>query len=329
MNISSVAGVPFFELGHIDIGIKLQWFGILVATGVLLGVHIARKYADKFAIDDDDMRGMTAWVVVSGFIGAHVFDVLMYQQDELKKDPVILIKLWKGISSYGGFIGGAIGWYAYRTMKRLATGVWADLTAIGLMIGFTIGRVGCTVVHDHMGRMTDFAFGTDYPKREIAERGLLDSYPAIRGLGSDALVRIHNLGMYELVYLIPVNALILWLAFRKKPHNAGMLAILLGLFYAPVRFFFEFLRLNETDPRYAGMTFAQWASIVAFGAAAYALVYVLKNGKPAPRAEDLPPKAIGGRRDAGPRLTAKDLKELDKPAESTKPTREVKKKKGT
>lgn len=328
MNISSVAGVPFYELTYIPTGIdwlKIQYFGILVAAGVLIGVHIARKYADKFAIDDDDMRGMTLWVVVGGFVGAHVFDVLMYQQDELKKDPLILIKLWKGISSYGGFIGGTIGWYAYQSQKRLSTGLWADLTAIGLLIGFTIGRIGCTVVHDHMGRQTDFALGTDYPKSEIAERGLLDSYPAIRGLGNDALVRIHNLGMYELFYLIPVNALILWLAFRKKPHNAGMLAILLGLVYAPVRFFLEFLRLNETDPRYAGMTFAQWASIVAFGAAAYAFVYVLKHGKPAPRAEDLPPKAVGGRRDGGPRLSAKDLKDLDKPTRSEKPAKKNKK----
>ena len=322
MNTSTVAGVPFFELGHIDVGIPLQWFGILVASGVLLGVHIARKYADKFAIDDDDMRGMTAWVVVSGFIGAHVFDVLAYQQEALAKDPLLLIKLWKGISSYGGFIGGAIGWWIFQSWKRLQTGLWADLTAIGLMIGFTIGRVGCTVVHDHMGRMTDFFLGTEYPKREIAERGLLESYPEIRGLSADALVRIHNLGMYELFYLIPVNALILWLAFRKKPHNAGMLAVLLGLFYAPVRFFMEFLRLNETDPRYLGMTFAQWASILAFGGAAWALVYILRQGKPATRAEDLPPKAVGGRRDLGPRLTAKDLKDLEK-----KPAPEKKKKK--
>lgn len=318
MNTLSVAGVPFFELGHIDLGVKLQWFGILVATGVLLGVHIARKYADKFALDDDDMRGMTAWVVVSGFVGAHIFDVLMYQQDELKKDPMLLLKLWKGISSYGGFIGGAAGWWFYQYWKRLQTGVWADLTTIGLLIGFTIGRIGCSVVHDHMGRQTDFFLGTDYPKKEIAERGLLDSYPGIRGLASDALVRIHNLGMYELLYLLPINAVILWLAFRKKPHPAGMLAILLGLFYAPVRFFLEFLRLNETDPRYAGMTFAQWASIAAFGAAAWAFVYVLRHGKPATPAADLPPKQVGGRRDAGPRLTAKDLKELDKRAPEKK-----------
>jgi hypothetical protein len=103
-----------------------------------------------------------------------------------------------------------------------------------------------------------------------------------------------------------------------------MLAILLGLLYAPVRFFFEFLRLNETDPRYVGMTFAQWASIAAFAGALYAFVFVLRRGKPATRAEDLPAKAIGGRRDLGPRLSAKDLKDLDKPTKSEKPAKKKK-----
>jgi hypothetical protein len=39
---------------------------------------------------------------------------------------------------------------------------------------------------------------------------------------------------------------------------------------------------------------------------------VLRKGKPATRAEDLPAKAIGGRRDGGPRLTAKDIREIEK-----------------
>lgn len=313
--------LPFFELGAIDLGIELQWFGILVATGVLLGAALCRKYADKFAVDDDDMRGMVAWVVVSGFIGAHVFDVLAYQQEELKKDPLLLIKLWKGISSYGGFIGGAIGWYIYISWKRLMVGLWADITVLGLLLGFTMGRVGCTVVHDHMGRVTDFALGIDYPKRELAERGLLEAYPEIRGMAADATIRIHNLGFYELLYLLPVCAIAFSLAFlRKKPLPAGFIAVLVGLLYAPVRFFLDFLRLNETDPRYLGLTFAQWASIGFFAAAAYFAVWLLRNGKPAPRAEELGPKQIGGRRDLGPRLTKKDLAEVEK-AKPAKPSK--------
>jgi hypothetical protein len=57
--------------------------------------------------------------------------------------------------------------------------------------------------------------------------------------------------------------------------------VLTGVLYAPVRFFLDFLRPEGTDPRYAGLTFAQWSSILAFGVAVYAATRVMKTGKPA------------------------------------------------
>jgi hypothetical protein len=162
-----------------------------------------------------------------------------------------------------------------------------------------------------MGRATDFALGIDYPKRELAERGLLEAYPEAKGLAADALIRIHNLGLYELLYLIPVNALVMYFAFGRKPAKAGFIAVLVGLLYAPVRFVLEYNRLNETDPRYVGFTFAQWMSIVAFSAAAYVLVKIMRDGKVRPLASELGPKQIGGRRVQGPQLTRKHLAEIE------------------
>src|SRR5688500_14835319 len=116
----SNVGLPFFEMSDpIDIGIELQWFGIIVALGVLLGASLSRRYGDRHGIDDDDMRGMTAWVVVSGFLGAHLFDALVYEWDKTAEEPIRIIKLWEGISSYGGFIGGAFGWWFFQWWKRL------------------------------------------------------------------------------------------------------------------------------------------------------------------------------------------------------------------
>jgi hypothetical protein len=96
------------------------------------------------------------------------------------------------------------------------------------------------------------------------------------------MIRAWNLGLIEFLYLIPVNAIILWLAFRtKKRPNAGILAALAGLLYAPVRFFLDFLRPEETDPRHLGLTFAQWASILAVAVAGYVLFKFMKHGEPA------------------------------------------------
>ncbi|MBE7448325.1 MAG: prolipoprotein diacylglyceryl transferase [Kofleriaceae bacterium] len=289
---TTAGGLPFFSLPTLDIGIPLQPFGIIVATGVLIGAELLRRYAFRHNMEDDDIRSLTMWVIVTGFIGAHVLDILMYEQDRLADEgPILLLKLWDGISSWGGFVGGALGFAFWVWWKRATPGLLADTTAVGLLPAFSIGRIGCTIVHDHVGRATTSALGVDYPKSELVVRGIYDEF-ATREL----VVRAHNLGMYELAYLIPVNVVILWLAFqRTRRLPAGFLAVLTGLLYAPVRFLLEFWRLDTSDPRYVGFTFAQWGSAVAMAVAAYGAWWLWKYGTPAPTPEELG-KRPGGRK---------------------------------
>jgi len=307
--------LPFFSLPTLDLGIPLQPFGIIVATGVLIGAEILRRYGYRHGVDDDDIRSLTLWVIVTGFLGAHVLDILIYEQDRLAKEgPILLLKMWDGISSYGGFVGGACGYFFWVWWKRMQFGLIADTTIVGLLPAFSIGRIGCTVVHDHVGRATTHWLGVDYPRGELYSRGFLDEFSS-----SASVIRAHNLAMYELAYLIPVNIFILWLAFsRAKPGRqlpAGMIAVLTGLLYAPVRFMLEFWRLNTSDPRYVGLTFAQWASIAAFLGAAYVAWLLKQKGKRAYLADELGGRP-GGRQAT---LDAIAREEKKKAAEAAEP----------
>jgi phosphatidylglycerol:prolipoprotein diacylglycerol transferase len=286
-------GMPYFHLGSIG---PIQWFGVLVAVGVLIGAAILRRYAEWHGVSDDHIRGLTGWITLTGFIGAHVFDVIAYQGDKAwfatTGDGInvlwpthwpLILQLWAGISSYGGFLGGAMGFAFYVWWKRLPPRLMADVGIVGLIPAFSIGRIGCTVVSDHIGAAVDphawYAFlAMDYPRDAGLEvvHNLAATHP---GTGA---IAAWNLGFIELLYLIPVNALILWLAFRpRKPLPAGFLAVVAGVVYAPVRFFLDYLRPENSDPRHFGLTFAQWASFLAFGAAVYFATRLLKNGKPA------------------------------------------------
>jgi phosphatidylglycerol:prolipoprotein diacylglycerol transferase len=278
---ASVIGLPYFHLGSLDVGIPIQSFGMIVAAGVLIGAALLRRYAEWHGVEDEHIRGLTGWITVTGFIGAHLFDVLAYQWHDLQSDPLLIVEVWKGISSYGGFIGGAAGFAFYVWWKRLPARLMADIAIVGLLPAFSIGRIGCTVVSDHIGAAVDTskwyaALAMDYP-RALNMAHLAERYP-----GTSEYIRAWNLGLIEFLYLVPVNALILWLAFRttKRP-NAGFLIVVAGMLYAPVRFFLDFLRPDETDPRYFSLTFAQWASFLAFGAALWVALKILKNGKPA------------------------------------------------
>jgi phosphatidylglycerol---prolipoprotein diacylglyceryl transferase len=257
--------------------IPIQVFGIIVAAGVFIGVEICARYARRRAVDEDDFRSLVGWVIISGFIGAHVFDVLAYQSDKIASDPLIFLKIWAGISSYGGVLGAVVGYLIF--LKRHPgrwPALWADICVSGFVTGFTIGRIGCTVVSDHVGRQTDFVLGMDYPASFVNSH-----------LHVNEAMRLHNLGLYELLYLIPVNVLVLLLAFKKQKLPASFLTILTGALYAPVRFYLDFLRLDDSDPRYGGLTFAQWVSIGVFVASIVAAFVVARKGRVAPLAEEL------------------------------------------
>ncbi len=296
----SVVAMPHFQLGSLDVGIPIQSFGVIVAAGVLIGAALLRRYAEWHGVSDEHIRGILGWITITGFLGAHWFDVLAYEPHKLNETMAswppskwpVLLRIWDGISSYGGFVGGAIGFTIYVWWKRLPVRLFADISIVGLLPAFSIGRIGCTVVSDHVGAVVDkaqwyAAMAMDYPRTvnlEVVRKALetRDEYgkPMYPDDGSGTIA-MWNLGLIELLYLIPVNALILWLAFRKKRMPAGFLIVLTGVLYAPVRFFMEFLRPVETDARHGGLTFAQWCSIVAFGVSVYVASRILKNGRAA------------------------------------------------
>jgi phosphatidylglycerol:prolipoprotein diacylglycerol transferase len=286
VNAAAALGIPyesFFHLGNIG-GTPIQWFGVIVACGVLIGASLLRRYGEWHGIVEDDIRSLGGWIMATGFLGAHLFDCFAYQWKDVQEDPLIIIQIWKGISSYGGFIGGAMGFAFFVWWKRHPPRLFADTAIVGLLPAFSIGRIGCTLVSDHIGAAVDTSkwyapFAIDYPRNlnMDAIHNLVVAHP-----GPGEFIRAWNLGLIELMYLVPVNAVILWLAFRPKQRlNAGFLIVLTGVLYAPVRFFLDFLRPEESDPRYSGLTFAQWASFLAFGAAVYVAIRIFKNGAPA------------------------------------------------
>jgi phosphatidylglycerol:prolipoprotein diacylglycerol transferase len=297
---AATIGLPYFHIGALDIGIPIQGFGMLVAIGVMVGAIPLRRYAEWHGVSDEHIRSLLTWLMLSGFLGAHEFDILAYQWDRIGEATYnapagwwflpsamwpsnwpLPLRMWDGISSYGGFIGGALGFAIYVWWKRLPVRLFADITLLGLLPAFTIGRIGCTVVSDHIGAAVSsdhwYAFlAMDYP-RKLNLGHLAETYP-----GTSPFVTAWNLGLIEFLYLVPINLVLLWLAFRpRKRLPAGFIAVAVGALYAPVRFLLDFLRPEDTDPRYGGLTFAQWASIVAFGAALYAARRVLQTGAPA------------------------------------------------
>src|SRR5216683_868574 len=95
---------PDFQIPFPGIGtIPLHPFGLLVATGVILGTYLATRRARQRGLDLDKLNSFITWMLVAGFLGGHMLDQIFYHPAELVKRPWSLFLLYEGLSSFGGF----------------------------------------------------------------------------------------------------------------------------------------------------------------------------------------------------------------------------------
>lgn len=237
-----------FSLPLLEHGLPIQPFGVLVAIGVLLGIRLSEEFAMRNGLSRIAAYDFAMYTIVPGFIGAFLLNVVMYDPNVILDaftHPSALMR-WNGLSSYGGFFGAAAGMFMWRRKYKESILVMADCAAFGFPFGWFFGRMGCFVVHDHPGRVTDFFLAVD-----DYHSGSLPFYPR------------HDLGFYEVLWSVAVGVLFLVL-WRKTRRPGGFYLALLILTYAPFRFFLDFLRAEVTeggDVRYFGLTPGHYSSI--------------------------------------------------------------------
>ncbi len=103
--------IPYFD-GHLfDVArsLPIHMFGVLVAIGVILGDRIVVAEGAKRGLEAKDVRFLNARIVIGGFIVAHSVSVIFYFPERIKESPWVLLNVWSGLSSFGGFLGALAG----------------------------------------------------------------------------------------------------------------------------------------------------------------------------------------------------------------------------
>jgi phosphatidylglycerol:prolipoprotein diacylglycerol transferase len=247
--------IPFPIIGKLTI----HAFGILVATGILVGAALTKRRARELGLVDEMVASMVTTILVCGFLFAHIFDILAYQAYWSRPTLVELLNPTQGFSSFGGFIGALAGLFYWCRRRGQEVMPYADSLAYGLATGWMFGRLGCFTAHDHPGIRSTFFLAVKYP---VAEYG----GPRL------------DLGLLEALWAMGVA--IAFAILRRKPRPLGIYVTILTLAYAPVRFGLDFLRATDTpnaDARYAGLTPAQWGCLATLLAGIGLLIWTTIN----------------------------------------------------
>jgi phosphatidylglycerol:prolipoprotein diacylglycerol transferase len=240
--------IPWFKFETIPIpglpnGVGLHVFGLLVAIGLILGVRISEWRAKRLGLKPQVIADFIGHVVIIGFIGSHIFDRVFYYPERVLREPWDLLMPWRSLSSFGGFLFAVVGAFVWKYRRKLNITIPLDQVAFGMPFAWFFGRMGCFMVHDHPGKLTDFFLAVnDYHYNELP-------------VGPR-----HDLGLYEVLWSAVVAPLFYWLDRKPRPHGfyIGLIAVL----YSPFRFGLDFLR--DADATYLGLTPGHYSSVFCF-----------------------------------------------------------------
>lgn len=265
--------IPYFDIPELTLlparlvgefpsqPLSIKPFGTLVALGTYIGAYLAVVQGKRRGLSERALMSLILYVVVTAFVSAHVLDIVFYYPGALLEDPWVLVRLWDGLSSFGGFAGALLGGLLWRARHRVPLLPYADALGSAFPIGWCFGRLGCSIAHDHPGRFCDAWWAVRYP-----DGGRFD------------------LGLLELLITIPLALFFVWCWRRPRPF--GFYIAVMSVYYAPLRFMLDFLRagpldapgyVGSVDPRYAGLTPAQWACVVLFGFGLYLVAEIVRR----------------------------------------------------
>ncbi|MCX4244974.1 prolipoprotein diacylglyceryl transferase [Paraliomyxa miuraensis] len=264
--------IPEPELTLTDVPVvgklQLKTFGPLVVAGLLVGRNRCREYARRKDLDLELFHQYLLWMLIIAFAISHWVSALLYFPHEVAKRPWVMLQIWNGLSSVGGFFGAFVGgvfflrvYCARRPIGAQPVLVFSDISVFGLLAGWCFGRAACSLVHDHPGRV-------------VAEGTLLAVGPWPDGTWR------YDLGLIELMFAIALMLLV-YLVLRWDQWPPGRLTGLALTAYAPFRFFLDYLRTDTAvrgvlpipDERYLGLTPAQWFTMLFLAMGLWLLVW--------------------------------------------------------
>lgn len=249
----------------------IRWYGLLIASAVLIGVNLSRFLAKQRRVDPAIVDSLVIWLVIAAVPSARLYYVLFQWQDyaqHLDRIP----QIWRGgIAIHGAVLGGMIAALIFARLQKIPFWQLADLVAPALILGQAIGRWGNFFNSEAFGRPTNLPWKLYIP---------LDRRPP----GYEQFEYFHPTFLYESLWNLMVFALLMTLFFRGLKASShlklGTLFVVYLMTYSLGRFWIEGLRMDSL--MLGPFRIAQIVSLVGVAIGGCGLLYLYRWNRSLP-----------------------------------------------
>lgn len=231
-------------------GLSIRWYGILLSTGIMVGILLAYNEAKRLGYDPEYIIDLALWCIPAAIIGARLYYVI-FEWDYYRGDLLKIINIREGgLAIHGALIAAVLTGYVFTRVRKLSFWENADLVAPSIAIGQAIGRWGNYVNGEAHGGPTDLPWG-------IMVDGL----------------KVHPTFLYESLW--DFGVFIFLIMYRRKKKVNGEVFLLYGILYSVGRFWIEGLRTDSL--MFCGMRVAQLISVAIVIAFSLIMISVRKR----------------------------------------------------
>ena len=242
--IKGISPIHFPGLGlELDpaVGIRfgsfsINFYGLIIAIGLVLAVVYAWKRSKQFGIKGDDITDGVLWIVPFAILCARLYYcAFRWEADGYAENPLRILYIWEGgLAIYGGVIGAVIGVTVFCFFKKIKLPALLDLVALGFLIGQALGRWGNFFNREAYGAETE----------SFLRMGLMLTPDR---MNINTMLYYHPTFLYESLWNIAGFVLLHFLSKRRKYD--GQIALGYAAWYGLGRALIEGLR---TDSLYWG-----------------------------------------------------------------------------
>ena len=202
-------------------GLTVHWYGILLATGFMVGMWTAGRRGMKIGLSPEDISNLMLWIFIGGIAGAKLLFVINHWNGQEPIKALILQR--SGMVFHGALFGTAIAVWLFTRKTKMPLWATLDTLAPSFALGHAFGRIGCFMTGCCYGKVCSLPWAVQFPDGHT-------SHPS----------HIHPTQIYECLLNLALYGALAWLFRKRKFDGQIFTAYLLG--YASVRFMMEFLR---------------------------------------------------------------------------------------
>lgn len=230
-----------FSLGQLSI----RWYGLLFASAFLSGYIVFSRFLITERLNSEMLDQLLIYVAVGTVLGARLGHCFFYEPDYFLKNPLEILKIWKGgLASHGAAIGILLSLWLYIRKYKLSFLWLIDRIVIVVALGGAFIRLGNLFNSEIYGLPTNLPFGFEFVRDRLYDSNTGELLPTVAR---------HPTQLYEAIsYLIIFSIL---LTFYRKKHLVVRDGYIFGVFMIllfSARFFIEFVK-NDQVAFEAGM----------------------------------------------------------------------------